>query len=93
MMSTLESTSVHFKRNDTLLMLAHYKREMMEARIPCMTIALIQILVGVSGNAFVIHFYKRFSHRRSGLFYFIPWLAFFDITAIITIDQVYYLLS
>lgn len=85
MMSTLESTSFHFKRNDTLLMLAHYEREMMEARIPSMTIALIQILVGVSGNAFVIHFYKRFSHRRSGLFYFIPWLAFFDITAIISI--------
>lgn len=85
MASTLESVRVYSKSNDSLPMLAHYKREMMEARIPSMAIALIQILVGVSGNAFVIHFYRRFSHRRSGLFYFVPWLAFFDINAIFTI--------
>lgn len=71
--------------NDTAMLFSHSNREMMKKRIPNMVIAVGQILVGVSGNAFVIHIYRKNSSLRSRLFYFIPWLALFDIHAIITI--------
>lgn len=71
--------------NDTAMLFSHSNREMMKKRIPNMVITVGQILVGVSGNAFVIHIYRKNSSLRSRLFYFIPWLALFDIHAIITI--------
>lgn len=71
--------------NDTAMLFSHSNREMMKKRIPNMVITVGQILVGVSGNAFVIHIYRKNSSLRSRLFYFIPWLALFDIHAIIAI--------
>lgn len=84
-MSMLQNVSANTSTNDTVMLASEKCRVMMEARIPSIAISLVSILVGVSGNAFVIHIYRKNSSLRSRLFYFIPWLAFFDINAIITI--------
>lgn len=81
----LENISASTNTNETVMRASERCRVMMEARIPSIAISMVLILVGVSGNAFVIHIYRKNSSLRSRLFYFIPWLAFFDINAIITI--------
>lgn len=53
--------------NDTAMLFSHSNREMMKKRIPNMVITVGQILVGVSGNAFVIHIYRKNSSLRSRL--------------------------
>lgn len=84
-MSMISTLCDNVQSNDTAMLFSHSNREMMKKRIPNMVITVGQILVGVSGNAFVIHIYRKNSSLRSRLFYFIPWLALFDIHAIITI--------
>ena len=57
---------------------------MREIRIPSLCILTIQIVLGVLGNMLVIQIYWRNLSSKLELFYFIPWLAFFDINAIIS---------
>lgn len=84
-MAMIGTVCGNVQSNDSTMLSSHSNREMMMTRIPSMVISVGQVLVGVSGNAFVIHIYRKNLSLHSKLFFFIPWLAFFDIHAIITI--------
>lgn len=75
-----ETVRNNSETNDTEQQWRH-TLEMRNARIPSITILVIQILVCVLGNTLVIYILRRRMSSHPELWYFIPWLAVFDIVA------------